>query len=236
LEFGFTGFTDKPLAGDVNLDGADDIIVWVAGRQGQLPRESGEFHFLVSDNKVPNVPNGIGTLVSQVFVTTPGFNPPRGAFSPAPLGNDFISQFGDEFALPLIGNFDPPVEGDAEPLPDISLGNTDNPLDTNRDGKINPQDALVVINTLNRGVLGKIKQPMRAAAIFGNSRPDANLDGAISPRDALAVINYLNRAQAEPTDHVFGGSSVTPQSIDSVFGDEDDELLEILAEEQLRIG
>ena len=30
------------------------------------------------------------------------------AFSPVPLGNDLFFQFGDELALPVVGNFDPP--------------------------------------------------------------------------------------------------------------------------------
>ena len=46
---GFSGFGEKPLAGDVNLDGIDDIVLWVPGREGQLPKDSGEFYFLVSD-------------------------------------------------------------------------------------------------------------------------------------------------------------------------------------------
>ncbi len=48
-EQGFSGFGDRPLAGDVNLDGIDDIVLWVPGREGQLPKEAGEFYFLVSD-------------------------------------------------------------------------------------------------------------------------------------------------------------------------------------------
>jgi hypothetical protein len=31
------------------------------------------------------------------------------AFSPAPFGNDLFAEFGDELALPLVGNFDPPT-------------------------------------------------------------------------------------------------------------------------------
>jgi hypothetical protein len=31
------------------------------------------------------------------------------AFSPVPFGNDIFAEFGDELALPIIGNFDPPT-------------------------------------------------------------------------------------------------------------------------------
>jgi hypothetical protein len=36
-------------------------------------------------------------------------------FSPAPLGNDLFAQFGDNFALPIVGNFDPPVAKSTAP-------------------------------------------------------------------------------------------------------------------------
>jgi Ca2+-binding RTX toxin-like protein len=222
--FGFTGFTDKPISGDVNLDGVDDIVVWVAGRQGQLPREIGEFHFLVSDN-VPAV-RGVGTLPSAIF------NP----FSHAPLGNDFISQFGDEFALPLLANFDPPL--DSEAVTDTespTLTNEVNPLDTNVDGRVTPLDALLVINTLNKGTFLDLDPMIRAVAAFGTQKPDTNADRKITPLDALKVINGLNRqSQGEASNQAFAALAATT---DAIFGvDQDDEeedpLLDLLATDQ----
>ena len=117
LTFGFSGFGERPVAGDMNLDGVDDIVLWVPSQEGQLPKESGEFHFLVSDN------------VRGICCPSNVFDP----FSPAPLGNDLISQFGDDFALPLLGNFDPPIAGDGGNAATFvgSLTNELNPLDTN---------------------------------------------------------------------------------------------------------
>ncbi|MCC6508965.1 MAG: pre-peptidase C-terminal domain-containing protein, partial [Pirellulaceae bacterium] len=46
---GLSGFTDRPVAGDLNLDGIDDIGLWVKDRQGTLPRNSGEYFFWISD-------------------------------------------------------------------------------------------------------------------------------------------------------------------------------------------
>ncbi len=77
---GLSGFTDRPVAGDLNLDGIDDIGLWVKDRQGTLPRNSGEYFFWVSDVRAVNP-----ALV---------FN----AYSPAPLGNDLFAEFGDELA------------------------------------------------------------------------------------------------------------------------------------------
>ncbi|MEZ6091926.1 MAG: VCBS repeat-containing protein, partial [Pirellulaceae bacterium] len=156
LVFGFSGFNERPVAGDFNLDGTDDIAMWVPGRDGQLPKESGEFHFLVSDDAIAGV-NPAATLVRNVFTIRPGFNlaspnPAPAAFSPAPLGNDLIAMFGDDFALPLFGNFDPPVETDVnQPSDNNLLTNRDNPLDVNHDGEVTPLDALNVINRLSQG-------------------------------------------------------------------------------------
>ena len=119
LTFGFSGFGERPLAGDMNLDGVDDIVVWVPGRKGTGPNDHGEFHFLVSDN--PNA-----ALPSNVF----------GPFSPAPLGNDLEAQFGDDFALPLLGNFDPPVKPTSTTPSAGLMTNLLNPLDTNMDGNV----------------------------------------------------------------------------------------------------
>ena len=176
LTFGFSGFGDRPVAGDVNLDGVDDIVLWVPGREGQLPKESGEFHFLVSDR--------IAALPSNVF----------DPFSPAPLGNDLISQFGDDFALPIIGNFDPPIAEDGSGATSIgSLSNELNPLDTTVDGIVSARDALVVINALGRGDFDQDSHPLRVVASLGGFRLDASQDGVISILDALQVVNGLSK-------------------------------------------
>ena len=39
--------------------------------------------------------------------------------NPVPFGPDIYAQFGDEFALPVVGNFDPPATGSSvvDPIP-----------------------------------------------------------------------------------------------------------------------
>ncbi len=139
---GLSGFTDRPLVGDLNLDGVDDIGLWVKGRNGQLPAEAGEFFFWVSDRKA--------ATPSQVF----------DAYSPAPLGNDLFAQFGDENALPIFGNFDPPI-GDTivPPASENFAHRKENPLDVNGDNLLTALDALLVINSLNveEVILGAIQ-------------------------------------------------------------------------------
>ncbi len=241
--FGFSGFGEIPVAGDLNLDGVDDIGLWVPGREGQLPKESGEFHLLLSDFKIPGIPTPAGTRVREIFAVEPGFNlaspnPAPLAFSPAPLGNDLIAMYGDDFALPLIGNFDPPVAGSADNSGlENALTNQSNPLDVNSDGKVDPLDALLVINTLNNGGVNTEGPAIRTLFALNGLKLDASSDGSISPIDALLIINELNKgaASSEPTvDESRLALATIPwaSAVDSMFDDNEDEddLLDILAE------
>jgi hypothetical protein len=92
INFGFPGVLERPVAGDLNLDGVDDIGLFVPGRDGVTPREAAEWYFLVSTGTP--VPGTVSTL--------------NHAFRPAPFGTDLFAQFGDELAVPILGNFDPP--------------------------------------------------------------------------------------------------------------------------------
>ncbi|MGB7324210.1 MAG: dockerin type I domain-containing protein [Rubripirellula sp.] len=215
LTFGFTGFGERPVASDMNLDGVDDIAMWVPGREGQLPKDAGEFHFLLSDN-VPTVPV-VGTLPSNVFDD----------YSPAPLGNDLISQFGDDFALPLLGNFDPPIGKDAQYVAG-SVTNTLNRYDVNVDGDVTPSDILSVINTISDQGSGefKLSHPLRAVASFGGSYVDVNGDSVLSPADILQVIEEVARLRAEGLGELIESDARTSgwlMNVDSFFAGEDEE-------------
>jgi hypothetical protein len=95
IRFGRPGILERPVAGDLDLDGIDDLGLFVRG--------AGEWMFLLSGN---------GTLA--------GLNH---AYSPAPLGNDLFGRFGPELEFPLLGNFDPPPARSAAVFP-ASAGST----------------------------------------------------------------------------------------------------------------
>ncbi|GAB4131525.1 MAG: hypothetical protein Kow0040_10920 [Thermogutta sp.] len=99
FRFGFIGTQERPVAADMDQDGFDDLGLWVPNRSGQTPGEAGEWYFLVS---------GGDSLLNRIVV-----DPIKGwnmiEFTPTPFGSDIYQQFGDEFALPVVGNFDPPV-------------------------------------------------------------------------------------------------------------------------------
>ncbi len=227
--FGFSGFGEKPVAGDFNLDGTDDIGLYVPHQEGQLPKQAGEFHFLISDDPTPFPANP-----RNPAETTPNalFDP----FSPTPLGNDFIIQFGDDIALPLFGNFDPPIDNGSGSAG--TLTNQANPLDTNVDGKVSALDALVVINALARGDLNASSSPNRVVASLNGYRLDASGDGLITALDALRVINGLADSDSEGQSVRSDGHqpplawATAADTFAGTVDDDDDDLLSLLAQDQ----
>jgi hypothetical protein len=129
-------------------------------------------------------------------------------FDPTPFGNDQYIQYGDSFALPIVGNFDPPVTQSGT----VGAPQRD-PLDVNVDGFISPIDALLVVNFLNAN-----SEPNPAAPNVGAEGPyiDVNNDGFISPLDALLVVNYLNAMAATG-----GEGEAEGEAVDAVFSDYD---------------
>ncbi len=113
IAFGFPGVSEIPIAADMDQDGVTDVGLWVPGRAGTIPATGAEVFFLMS-NDVPDTTTGlppidVSTLpaFSDFSVAPDLLNHP---FSPSPLGSDLYFQFGDEFANPIVGNFDPPVK------------------------------------------------------------------------------------------------------------------------------
>ncbi len=77
------------------------------------------------------------------------------------------------------------------PQADAPWRNAYNTFDVNDSGTIEPLDALLIINKLNRDGIGPLPAPT------GDKKPppyyDITGDNSVSPLDALLVINYLNR-------------------------------------------
>jgi len=97
INWGLPGVLERPVAADMDMDGITDIGLYLPPRTGTLPLESGNWQFLISGDFGRQFRGG-----NQVQA----LNHP---FAPAPLGRDLFAQFGDAFALPIVGNFDPPV-------------------------------------------------------------------------------------------------------------------------------
>ena len=226
FRFGFSGPNERPVAADMNQDGFDDIGLFVPNRAGAAPDEAAEWYILVSGDIQNNDDNGpavLGPSIIDRIVTDPitGQNVVR--FTPVPFGNDLYIQYGDEFSLPVLGNFDPPVTASGT----VGGGDRD-PLDVNNDGKVSAVDVAVVINHLNRS--GGSSTPVVQTEFPRAPFMDVNANGTVSVSDIVPIINFLNRqasmtaaAEAE-ADNFFGKFSQTAEG-------ESDDLLAILADD-----
>ena len=96
---GFAGVLARPVAADMNHDGITDIGLFVPGRTQNGATSPAEWYWLIS-----NDPNGTNRIPGTV-------NTLSHPFDPTPLGHDLYAQFGSQFSLPLVGNFDPPAGG-----------------------------------------------------------------------------------------------------------------------------
>ena len=98
---GFPGVKDRPISGDFNLDGINDVGVTTPNQDG-IANAPLEWYILISDSAVPS-PGTVDRLDHP--------------FSPSPLGTDSFLTFGGSSAVPLVGNFDPPVLPATSPQP-----------------------------------------------------------------------------------------------------------------------
>lgn len=109
----FIGPRTRPVAADMDFDGIDDLGLWVPDRAAINPDKQGEWFFRLSDD--------LGAVKTRVTGTVNTLNH---YFSPTPLGQDLFLRFGNEFALPLVGNFDPPVGSAGENQGTVDLTGT----------------------------------------------------------------------------------------------------------------
>jgi hypothetical protein len=228
LVSGITPNNTEP-SGAGQPDIGDPIGPTIAGTGDPTPGNNGVDGYLVSASGFYKVPSSLDDpdyLDGRIVVDPlfPGTNIVR--FDPTPFGNDLYMQFGDQFALPLVGNFDPPVgtSGNGN-----TATNPGDPLDVNNDGFISPIDALLVINHMNanNGTTGVPLTGFISAPFM-----DVNHDRFVSPIDALLVINHLNSLD----DIGVGEGEGEGEAADSFFEDlgagddgSEDALLSVLA-------
>jgi Ca2+-binding RTX toxin-like protein len=196
INFGFIGTRERPVAADMDMDGVDDIGLWNPDNTGPTAAATtAEWYFLISGVR----DGGRNPVAGSVSLLAH-------AFTPVPFGRDLYAAYGDDAALPLVGNFDPPP---------TTVGGTNgsgNPitmdLDVNRDGFVTPMDALLVINMLNAGG----GEATLASAQSKGMYPDVDGSGSIAPLDALLIINRLNSGAGEG-ESVFASAGLsTPAS------------------------
>ena len=185
--WGFPGVLDRPVAADMDQDGIDDIGMWVPRNSANPPRVIAEWYFRVSNAPVLNAR---ASHYGTVHYLNHGFSPP-------PFGADLYAEFGDELALPIVGNFDPPSAA-------ASLGGGPELAgDYDRNGVVNQSDRMV----------------WRAG--FGsttNLAADGNLDGRVDAADYAIWRNNLGKTAASASALILDVSStVQPASASLVM-------------------
>ncbi|GAB4142186.1 MAG: hypothetical protein Tsb009_12340 [Planctomycetaceae bacterium] len=109
------GVSERPFAADFDQDGIDDIGLTTKNQEGVPGQTTLEWYIFRSGGR------------DQMIV--PGQLPAnlRDGFSPTPLGNDLHTLFGNDNAVPVVGNFDPPAPA---PEPIVLDGPGDTTFDT----------------------------------------------------------------------------------------------------------
>jgi hypothetical protein len=217
--YGTIGVRERPVAADMDQDGHTDLGLWVPDREGVTDRDQSEWYFLIS--------NGAPLLNRLSPPDDPLDSRPTIDFTPRPFGPDMYARFGDEFALPVVGNFDPPirllgaVDGSSDGGTESDeWTNPSNSLDVTGDGQISPLDALTIVNELNGGGA----RPLSAHAA-GSPYLDVNGDRHVTALDALLILNELNRinhvqSQAANSVAAVAATAASPQDIAAATADQ----------------
>jgi subtilisin-like proprotein convertase family protein len=119
----------------------------------------------------------------------------------------------------------------AVPIQTQKFKNGSNAFDVNGDGVVTPLDALYIINDLNsRGPMALLGRALNLSARY----VDVSGDSYLTALDALLVVNYLNsRTNGEGEAPVSSPmNQYDPAWFDASSDDEEDDLLELLAEER----
>ena len=180
INFGLPGNGELPIAADMNGDGITDVGLYQPAKSGTLPTSSGTWEFLVSNDFAKAMRGG-----NQV-------NALNHLFSPSPLGNDIYAQFGDASALPIVGNFDPPIGSPTLPTP-TSLGSV---LAKNMTATpIGGSDQWFSFSPLRTGT----------ASVSTNSSPGTNVDAYIYDTN----YNLLGSASGTAVGQMTANAAVT---------------------------
>ena len=143
INFQMPGVLNRPVAADMDQDGITDLGLWIP--YGGAQAGTGEWRFLLSND------------LSKTARVTGSANTLNHRFSPTPLGADVVYEFGDPVALPLVGNFDPPVAATTGGTTGSSSNSTQSstsPANTPT-APIDPAQARSYVASLYHDVLGR---------------------------------------------------------------------------------
>jgi len=200
--WGYPGVLDRPVAADLDQDGIDDIGLWVPRNSSATPRPQSEWYFKLSDDIAGN---------KRVTGSATTLNHP---FTPVPFGDDLYAEFGDELALPIIGNFDPPVSRFTAPAdPQATVDG-----DFDGDGDVDGRDFMAWQRTDGSTQNLAMWQEAMGDAPVGLSS-DADGDSDVDGRDFLAIQRSGNSTVLASWQQQYGTAGLATVSAVMVSAD-----------------
>lgn len=176
FRFGFITTRDRPVVADMDGDGFADLGLWVPDRHGVSPLEGAEWYWLVSAGAPVTNRIRFDTALGRNVID----------FTPTPLGPDLYFRYGQPYAMPVVGNFDPPLLSQPSKLLGLLAANLFNVFDVDVNFVVNTQDAVHVLRMIaTRGSF------VITAPAAGPPLADVNMDGTITNRDALDLLRHL---------------------------------------------
>jgi hypothetical protein len=211
--FGFPDATTRPVAADMSGNpNFTDIGLFTPDRSGAAADNLAEWYFML-DNGTPSpglanalwyntatAPSG-AALTNGTLVARP--------FDDAPFGNDIFARFGDEFAIPVVGIFDPPVASTSAGGTTVTSSNA--PVPENADpGLYNPESGEFLLRNSNTTGVADDSFGYGAAgagwiAITGDWNGDGQISiGLYDPATSVFYLRNSNSTGTADTTVAFG--------------------------------
>ena len=152
---------------------------------------------------------------------------PEVQFTPVPFGADLFMQFGDEFAMPLLGNFDPPVaadSGDGDPTVltiDGTAGDDVFQFNAGSDGTTWTVTLNGVEQTIPEGTESVVFNGMGGTdTAFLRGSDEADVFDSSSTGSTLSGTGFSVTTQEVEVTHAYGMGGVDVATMDDTTGND----------------
>jgi hypothetical protein len=197
FRFGFITTRDRPVVADMDQDGFADFGLWVPDRHTVGRIEEAEWYWLVSAGRPVTDRIRFDASLGRNVID----------FTPSPLGPDLYFRLGQPYALPVVGNFDPPITQQSLLFKGFLSSNLYVPEDVDINFRVDSVDGIHLVKHLARFGATLVTGPAKSPPLL-----DVNIDGVISTLDLLQVLKFLSKNGA-----VAYGEGEWSRGVDAVF-------------------